>query len=141
MTTIAYNHKDGEIAVDSRLCRGQTIITDETDKAVLTEHGLFVLSGYAVDVEKFIGDYPNVFDNQYKLSGFLVKDKEVFWVFSESDATGIIKIDFNEASGSGQDHAMTAMDLGYSAKQAVEMAIKRDCHSGGKVKVFKVSDY
>lgn len=37
------------------------------------------------------------------------------------------------AIGSGAVHAITAMDCGKTAAQAVQMAAKRDCNTGGKV--------
>ncbi len=37
------------------------------------------------------------------------------------------------AIGSGAAHAITAMDCGKTAKQAVQMAIRRDANSGGPV--------
>lgn len=37
------------------------------------------------------------------------------------------------AIGSGAAHAITAMDCGKSARQAIQMAIKRDHNSGGRI--------
>lgn len=37
------------------------------------------------------------------------------------------------AIGSGAAHAITAMDCGKSARQAVQMAMKRDINTGGRV--------
>lgn len=37
------------------------------------------------------------------------------------------------ALGSGSAHAITAMDCGKSARQAVQMAMKRDSNTGGRV--------
>lgn len=37
------------------------------------------------------------------------------------------------AIGSGAGHAITALDCGKTAAQAVQMAIKRDIHSGGRI--------
>jgi len=42
------------------------------------------------------------------------------------------------AIGSGQDHALTAMDCGLSAKEAIKMAAKRDVNTGGRVRTFKI---
>lgn len=40
------------------------------------------------------------------------------------------------ACGSGKEHALTAMECGRSAKEAVHMAIRRDIHSRGPVHVL-----
>ena len=42
------------------------------------------------------------------------------------------------AIGSGADHAFTAMDCGCSAKEAVQMAVKRDTCTGGRIRSFKL---
>jgi hypothetical protein len=43
-----------------------------------------------------------------------------------------------DAAGSGSRFAFTAMDMGATAKQAIQMAMKRDTGTGGKIHVFKV---
>lgn len=43
------------------------------------------------------------------------------------------------AIGSGAAHAITAMDCGKSARQAVQMAIKRDINSGGRIVTARLS--
>lgn len=40
------------------------------------------------------------------------------------------------AIGSGEDHALTAMDMGATAKEAVEFAAKRDSKTGGLIRAF-----
>lgn len=43
------------------------------------------------------------------------------------------------AIGSGAKHALTAMDLGLDAKEAVKMAMKRDIYTGGRIRTFRCS--
>ncbi len=43
------------------------------------------------------------------------------------------------AIGSGAPHAITAMDCGRSARQAVQMAMKRDINTGGRVVTMRLS--
>lgn len=38
------------------------------------------------------------------------------------------------AIGSGRDFALAAMDMGATAKEAVEMAAKRDVYTGGTIR-------
>lgn len=40
--------------------------------------------------------------------------------------------------GSGADHAITAIDCGKTVREAVKMAAKRDVHTGGKIRVYRV---
>lgn len=42
------------------------------------------------------------------------------------------------AIGSGAVHAITAMDCGKSAAQAVQMAAKRDCATGGRIVTMRL---
>jgi hypothetical protein len=42
------------------------------------------------------------------------------------------------AIGTGTDHAITAMDCGLSAREAVKMAMKRDTGTGGRIRTYKV---
>ncbi len=41
--------------------------------------------------------------------------------------------------GSGGCYALTAMDMGATAKEAVKMAMKRDTGTGGRVRTYKLN--
>ncbi len=138
MTTIAY--KDGIIAYDSRSVRGGTITNDDFDKCTIIKGVRFFLIGSVSDHDNLTGAYFGeeasksnatafVVDNGLYLIG--IDDNGLFWKQS-------LKQYKTYSDGSGCDHALTAMDCGLSAKQAVKMAIKRDWGSGGKVRTFKV---
>jgi hypothetical protein len=43
--------------------------------------------------------------------------------------------------GNGSDHAMTAMDMGATAVESVEMASMRDTSTGGVIRTLFVADY
>ena len=138
MTTIAYNHKDKEIAFDSRITRGQSIVRDDANKARVNNKGVFIFAGTSADCVLVTNEYPNTPEKEVNCYGFSIVKGVVNWVSFDDNGINIKEIDYNEAAGSGQDHALTAMDLGLSAKDAVKMAIKRDNGSGGKIRVFKV---
>ncbi len=72
--------------------------------------------------------------------GFLAEGGKVYWLSTPDRDSVMIRSEcnYNESAGSGGDYAITAMDLGLSAKDAVKMAIKRDVYSGGRVRVFKL---
>lgn len=141
MTTICYNHKDKEIAADGRVTRGSLICTDTKNKIVKRNDGLiFAYAGSSSDIEDCINRYPDRPSKEVNCYGFMVKDGVAHWV-SYSDGVVLTSVlDHNESCGSGQDHALTAMDMGLSAKDALKMAMKRDSSTGGRIRVFKVGD-
>jgi hypothetical protein len=47
-------------------------------------------------------------------------------------------VDSVYAIGCGSDHAITAMDMGATAYQAVQMAAKRDTGTGGTIRAATV---
>lgn len=141
MTTIAY--KDGVIAYDSRSTAGDLISNDNFDKKFIVDGVVFIMSGATSDFKKFIDLY------FCKITEFknidvsaLVVDKGELFLCSVCDDIGLWKqplVRDNPVSiGSGSNFALTAMDLGLSAVQAVKTAIKRDCKSGGKVRLHKL---
>ena len=134
MTTIAYKHKDGIVAFDSRLVAGGIIVTDERYKAKSNGECLFVFSGDVSDFEEFVKDYPNIDPNyHYQVQGALLKNGEVYHVSNDEGIFSEMLIDFDFAWGSGAEYAYTAMDCGLGAIEAVEKAKLRDIHTGGDV--------
>jgi hypothetical protein len=135
MTTIAYHHKDGCIAYESRLTKGGTICTDSFEKMRVKGGEKFILCGVESDCQSFINHYPEFKpEHSYRCSGVIVRDKKAYsFCFNQEGEYEEFELTFNEAWGSGQDHALTAMDCGLMAKEAVAMAIKRDSASGGEV--------
>ena len=75
-----------------------------------------------------------------EMSAFIVDQGRVYLagIDSEKGLLWTLEATRPAATGSGMDHAITAMDCGLSAKDAVRMAIKRDAGSGGRVRTFKV---
>jgi len=137
MTTIVYNHEDKEIAYDSRLIRGGMIATDDDEKAITNESGVFLMAGKTADVELVAKCYPEAPTREVDCYGFLIANGSVLWV-ADGGAEGALIQDYNEAAGSGECHAISAMDMGATAKEAVEMAARRDIYTGGKIRVIKV---
>ena len=137
MTTIIYDHKNKQIAIDSRCAIGELIITDELIKSRLMNDVWFFLAGHNADIDKVIDQYPNVkcINN---VSGFIVKDKKAYTAqiidkeFFESELT------YNDADGNGYLLAIAALDFGCSAKAAIEYVITRNINTGGKVHVYDI---
>lgn len=140
MTTIAY--KDGVIAYDSRLTNYGTIISDSFNKRITSDGVHFFPSGDYSNIAKMIECYFNRGTPTADTDGigaFIVDAGQVmragintegsFWTMDAMDT---------EAIGTGADHALTAMDMGASAAEAVRMAAKRDSATGGRIRTFKV---
>lgn len=138
MTTIAY--KGGVIATDGRTTRGDTIVDDDSVKRYERRGAVFWMSGsphefYAV-LDAIIDRSANGND-KYSAGGIALIEGDLFncgycdgegWRYP---LTGRI-----EAYGSGADHALTAMDMGATATEAVAMAAKRDTGTGGTIRLY-----
>lgn len=140
MTTIAY--KDGIIAYDSRMTGGPTIIDDDYDKKTTVNGKSYYYSGNASDKKDLISlDQGANMEIKHSAAAIRVCDKEIHYIgMNKEDGLWRQSIDKNKpyAIGSGQDHAWTAMDMGATAKQSVQMAMKRDTGTGGKIRTCRV---
>lgn len=147
ITTIAY--KDGIIAYDSRITQGDTISSDDFNKHVLYKGCHYFLCGEAPSFRKFIALHNNNESGEDSIDppegcnvgALIVKDGELFTANLDRDGEYWCctePLDIPLAIGTGTDHALTAMDMGATAKQAVAMAIKRDVRSGGRVRTYVI---
>lgn len=141
MTTIAY--KNGIIAYDSYTTAAATITNSETDKKLVVNGIVFFLSGYCCDFDSFIKAYfgEEEIDDKVDASAIVVDKKKVY-IASVADDKGFWKQEITDfpcySIGSGWHHALTAMDMGATAKEAIGWAAKRDLGTGGKVHTYKV---
>ncbi len=140
MTTIAYNHRDKEIAVDSRLCRGDLLITDKANKVVIKDGVTFVFAGQTCWNQALINMWFGGEVNERMECSALVVDSGVVYDYGLNNEGLESKeaIGGNLYKGSGGMWAFAAMDFGKSAKDAVKYAMTRDIYTGGKVHVIKV---
>jgi len=138
MTTIAYNYKDNEIAVDSRCTGGTVIINDDDTKVHFAGNECFVLAGDVCDIENFVEHYPeNV--GALEVYGFMIKDLTVYSIgVAEDGELHYCRAMCSEGVGSGGTFALAAMDFGKTAKEAVEYAMTRDSASGGEIHVLHI---
>ena len=144
MTTIAY--KDGIIAYDSRVCSGNMIYDDEYDKKIVVSDGIIMfMAGLYSHIDDFVDCYcSNVNKNEkcINIQAFVVDSGMLYESFiDENNALNKIKMSMEKhyAIGSGSPHAITAMDMGASAEEAVKMASKRCYQTGGKINTFNIS--
>lgn len=141
MTTIAYNYKEGIIAYDSRRSGDGCITDDNVQKHYKRGSVSFFLCGKPGDYDEFMdcylsGDTPR---ENNRVCAYILENGQVY----RSGADGEDKIwkhtaNYNGAIGSGGWHAITAMDMGATAKESVKWAMKRDLATGGRVRTFKI---
>lgn len=143
MTTIAWDGKT--LAVDSRMCSGGTLESDDAEKLFLNigDTRALTSTGLEVNMYLFIEWVAN-----HRVEGAFPKDSEDegCGIVIELDGTvkkylycgnGVPQIERRPfTDGSGWKLALGAMDFGANAVQAVGVAIKRDLHTGGSVQSF-----
>lgn len=143
MTTIAY--KDGVIAYDSRVTRGDLITDDDCDKCIERDGVRFFLSGALCDYEALVAAYFGVAPSGKVDASAIVLDDGNLMMVAIDDDDGLwkspIKPDRPYAIGSGTPYAFAAMDMGASAEKAVEMAARRDTSTGGKIRTLRIDQY
>ena len=139
MTTIAYDHSDKQIAVDSRTSSGGLINTDKANKMIKRGNHRYFMCGSTCDFERFVNE-AEAGEGSIDLEswGFMIKDGKVFKVTQEGKRYLFSPLTYNDALGSGSKFAIAAMDFGQSAKQAVQYAVKKDANTGGRIRVFNV---
>lgn len=143
MTTIAY--KDGVIAYDSQISRGDVIVYDDYDKCLVRDGVRFFCSGATPDFPALVDAYFGA-----KPAGpidvtAMVLDGDSLMLVAVDNETGLWKSpimrDRPYAIGSGTPFAFAAMDMGASAEKAVEMAARRDTSTGGKVRTMRIDQH
>ncbi len=137
MTTLAYHHKDGHLAFDSRVSSGSHICTDRWAKAFYVGDSLMILAGSLSDIDIFRSEYPNI-ETELACSGYVIEKDGFYGVGVVSGVLKKFRVTFNDADGSGYAFAVAAMDFGKTAAEAVRYAMTRDTATGGAVTVINV---
>ena len=138
MTTIVYDHKNKQIAYDSRETSGNVICSDNAIKYHKIGDELLFLCGDVPDIQEFVSVYPNI-DKELCAFGVMVSNVGVHNVGVTKDGRlSKCKIEYSDAFGSGCEFALAAIDHGKAAKGAVEYAATRDTLTGGKVHVYDI---
>ena len=149
LTTIVYNHKKNEIAVDGRVTNEGTILTDSHDKSHTSGDRVYFLTGNISDHPRVI-EILDKYENGDKVTvGSEIKASVVFAqggaaYIGAIDPAGdvwISKVEFNDGGGSGHHWALAALDHGLTTRQAVKYASERDAFTGGKIQVFNVTKH
>lgn len=139
MTTVAYHHKDKQIAVDSRMTYCGVVETDCYDKTRVVGSRRYIFEGQVEDIERFIEEHGGVAtDAELGCRAVMIENGKAYDVFKEKGVFKQAIIDYNYAMGSGWKFAVAAMDHGKTAKEAVQYAAKRDIYTGGRIHVYKL---
>ena len=140
MTTIVYDHKNKQIACDSRATTASYVTSDNVNKFITVNDEIWFFAGSLADIDLFMSEFePNKeASNHLDCQAFVVSggSGKSVWI-----SNGVYKTEplwVNDAFGSGGWHGQISMDFGCTAKEAVEYAITKDCHSGGKVHVYDI---
>jgi ATP-dependent protease HslVU (ClpYQ) peptidase subunit len=146
MTTIAYNHKDKQIAVDSQSTMGSMISSLNETKWIERDGFIFFIAGKACDDEMLIdyclGDEKKHNGMLPEASCFMVDTNNgQAWhcIVSDESILHRFKLAYDMAMGSGELFALAAMDFGKSAGDAVEYAKTRCIYTGGNVHVYDIA--
>lgn len=145
MTTIAY--KNGIIAYDSRMCRGDLILSDEYEKKHEVDGVIFIVSGITASISKIIDKYfKKSIDLPVEANAVVFDGKQLSQIGFDPKGEppnlweSPIHFHIPDAWGSGADHAITAMDMEATAEEAVKWAMKRDVNTGGKINTIKIAE-
>lgn len=140
MTTIAYNHKDKQVAIDSRITQDDVIVSDSDVKYERRKGQLFFKAGGCEDSDALVDVYFGAASKKTDLNCNVMYTLNggMFMMNYQGGKIDSWRVDHNESLGTGGVWASAAMDFGCSAKDAVKYACTRDIYSGGKVRVVKV---
>ena len=143
MTTIVYDHKARHIAVDGQTTQGNRICTTEAIKWKQDGDDWWFICGSVADRDRLIehikANDPDAPKWPIECSAFWVRGGQVFQCVVTDDGEPCVSgVCYSDAMGSGEQYALSALDHGKTAKEAVEYAATRDTGTGGKVSVFDV---
>ena len=134
MTTVAY--RDGVLAGDTKVTEGETVVDDKQRKVYKLRDGC--LYGFAGNLEdglrllralrKDLDAHPS---GLVEFSALLVYPDGEVGLYEGN--TWVKQKGAYFAIGSGAVCALSAMDAGAGAVEAVKIGIKRDLRSGGRV--------
>ena len=139
MTTIAYDHVNGFIAVDGRVTSSGVIQSDDACKVINANGRTFCMTGSTSDWQDFCNDFENgkKIAREYSCGAMMIENETVSVCGHEDGFFFQCKQDWNSALGSGNQFAVSAMEFGKSAEDAVKYASTKDIYTGGKITVIK----
>ena len=142
MTSIVYHHESKTLAVDGRMCCDGVIELDNYNKIHTNSAGVWVMAGDVSDIEEFVNlkDNESMSGDSANVSGYLVNNGQMFYVCLGDDLKRrMYKNEHNSADGSGRKFALSAMDFGCGAVDAIKYAAKKDIFTGGEIQVVDIT--
>lgn len=142
MTTIIYDHKNKQIACDSREVCGNMIASDDVKKFLTINDSIWFSSGSASDGRIFAenANHNTKSPENSDCTSIQIKQGIAYIVaVDNNDVYKIQELEMSEGVGSGGRFALSALDFGKTAKEAVEYAMTRDVYTGGKVHVYDIA--
>jgi len=142
MTTIVYDYKTHSIGYDSRICRGDVILSDSFEKWLMKDGIHFFYAGSVADFDEFMRadkTFGNKCPTAVGVSVLMVRDNVVYECgFDEDDGYWEVECKYNIAIGSGSQFALAALACGKSALEAVKIAATFDPYTGGEIYEHKI---
>lgn len=140
MTTIVYDHKNKQIAIDSRATAMGMIKTDSATKYLLKDSIMWFFCGNMGETNLLVNTFKELTTapENIDVSAYFVEDGNVYTASSDNGIYRSSLIEYNDSAGSGSEFVIAALDMGKTAKEAVEYAMTKDFYSGGKVHVYDI---
>ena len=141
MTTIVYDHKNKQIACDSRTTMGTLIVLDDAIKYKTINGAVWFICGKTGEADIFIDNFKPLDEVPENLDvhALRVEDKKVYLCTIGGGVFRECEMPCETSIGSGEDYALAALDFGRTAKEAIEYAMTRDNSTGGKVHVYDIN--
>ncbi|WP_431786944.1 hypothetical protein [Vibrio harveyi] len=137
MTTLVYDHENKIVAYDSRHIKDESIIiSDSLDKLHIVNDHKFLGCGKVGDINLLIKAYLDKQPPECEMLRAIIwsiESDRVRRVGFSDNALWVNTLQYSATDGSGADFALAALDMGKSASEAVEYAMKRDPFTGGKI--------
>lgn len=145
MTTVVF-YPPNTICCDSRVTCGSQIESDNYSKyqevKLNGKRTRFWIAGSLSDIQNFVEAYAlsETRDRELECEAFVFEKGTLYHVQIDEEDIHKTVIDRSEhtAIGSGSPYALTAMDLGCNAREAVKMAARRDSCTGGRIRIYKI---
>lgn len=155
MTTVVVS--DNRVVTDSLACVGTTKVDYEAVKAMVVGDYIIAGAGRMTSIYKFFDWFQDKLSHEEALIRYPYLNVILPADLVEQDFTGVVLLSdrgvllYEGGSaaleskqpvtiGSGGDYAMAALYAGATPEEAVEIAIKMDCFSGGDVVTYKIEE-
>lgn len=141
MTTIVYDHKARQIAVDGLTTADDVIMSTRAKKyRKMNDGSLWFFCGSVSDIDQFVDCISKNEKTTATLNcNAIISDGDNVYISGvDNGEPWKQKLECSRAIGTGYQFAMSALDFGKSAKGAVKYAATRDIYTGGQIHVYDI---